>query len=283
MNIFNYIFYLKNNFYNNKKFFLTVSICTIFFFTIYNFSIKKNYNLNVEIKFFILEKKKNLFDDVNRNTLRTINQYILNSKIVDEVFYRPNSTIIYKTDQTDVLIYNIRDAIKEKFSNISYVRVIKSPSGQIVYKFKTGGNSLADIEEKKKIIYSEFEKINDFINQNTLTIIDQMLLSIIDQEIDKEIYTDNLLANLSGKSIDNRRNLYYQDLKKNISTLRKSLLLSQINFINIEDSIIENTYNRDLYYSALISILIWAITILIGNILILEYQLSKKNNIKKIK
>lgn len=282
MNIFNYIFYLKNNFYNNKKFFLTVSICTIFFFTIYNFSIKKNYNLNVEIKFFILEKK-NLFDNVNRNTLRTINQYILNSKIVDEVFYRPNSTIIYKTDQTDVLIYNIRDAIKEKFSNISYVRVIKSPSGQIVYKFKTGGNSLADIEEKKKIIYSEFEKINDFINQNTLTIIDQMLLSIIDQEIDKEIYTDNLLANLSGKSIDNRRNLYYQDLKKNISTLRKSLLLSQINFINIEDSIIENTYNRDLYYSALISILIWAITILIGNILILEYQLSKKNNIKKIK
>jgi hypothetical protein len=279
MNIFNYILYLKNNIYNNKKFFLTVSICTIFFFTIYNFSIKKKYNLNVEINFSILKTKKNLFDDVNINTLRTINQYILNFKIQDEIFYRPNSTIIYKTDQTDFLIYNIRDKIKEKFSNISFVRVIKSPSGQIVYKFKTGGNSLADIEEKKKIIYSEFKKINDFINQNTITIIDQMLFSIIDQEI----YKDNLFANFYEKSIVNSRDLYYQDLKKNISTLRNSLLLSQISFINIEDSIVENTHNRDFYYSALISILIWAIIILIGNIVILEYQLSKKNNIKKIK
>jgi hypothetical protein len=283
MNIFTYILYLKNNIYKNKKFFLAISIFTIFFFTIYNFSIKKNYNLNIEVEFSLFNQKKNLFNNVNISTLRTINQYIVNFGIQDEIFYRPNSTVVYKTDQIDVLIYNIREEIKKKFSNISYVRVIKIPSGRIVYKFKTGGNSLTDIEEKKKIIFSEFKNINDLINNNTLSIINEIVSSKIDQEIYKEIYTDSLLMNLTGKSIDNQKNLYYQNFKKEISSLKNSLLLSQIDFINIEDSIIENTYDIDFYYSALISILIWAVTVLIGNILILEYQLSKKNNIKKIK
>jgi hypothetical protein len=219
MNIFTYILYLKNNIYKNKKFFLAISIFTIFFFTIYNFSIKKNYNLNIEVEFSLFNQKKNLFNNVNISTLRTINQYIVNFGMQDEIFYRPNSSVVYKADQIDVLIYNIREEIKKKFSNISYVRVIKSPSGRIVYKFKTGGNSLTDIEEKKKIIFSEFKNINDLINNNTLSIINEMVLSKIDQEIYKEMYTDSLLTNLTGKSIDNQTNLYYQDFKKKISLL----------------------------------------------------------------
>ena len=281
MNLINYILNFKNNIFTNKKFALVVSLVTISLLFSYNFFLKKLYSSKIEIKVESLSEIS--FSPNYRLRGSFISYSEINSKAT--IFFEDKFVDPKDAHKKDKIFFNLINNIKKKI-NITYKRNFdKIFSDDIWYTIEIKEKNLDKLDINREKLFTEIKTYNMAIEKQFLDHLDKSVIPYIDYMLEKN---QELIMSLNSDYEAN--NVYKAELgisnyklkeqKRNIIIFKDYIKNEDTNFITYKEIKINKTETQteDYLNQILISFLIWAIIILIGNITILEYHRHKKEN-----
>ena len=281
MNLINYILNFKNNIFTNKKFALVVSLVTISLLFSYNFFLKKLYSSKIEIKVESLSEIS--FSPNYRLRGSFISYSEINSKAT--IFFEDKFVDPKDAHKKDKIFFKLINNIKKKI-NITYKRNFdKIFSDDIWYTIEIKEKNLDKLDINREKLFTEIKTYNMAIEKQFLDHLDKSVIPYIDYMLEKN---QELIMSLNSDYEAN--NVYKAELgisnyklkeqKRNIIIFKDYIKNEDTNFITYKEIKINKTETQteDYLNQILISFLIWAIIILIGNITILEYHRHKKEN-----
>jgi hypothetical protein len=287
MNLITYAVYIKNNFFNNKKFLLIVSLATIFLLFFYFIFIDKVYSSSFKIKILSLSDIKTLSSGKHYTNYLT---FVETSNEYRSAFGEQFDSKIEIHNQ-DKIFYNIINNIQKKNYDVSFKRTLESTGAiNLFYTAKIKANNLDTLEKNKENLFTVIKLFDNEIKSNLKDYLNKMLY-YIDYRIkfNEIISNSNLGFNNNSASLleleEIRQLRQYSERKKRLTEFSQLLETNNFEFIKydeIEKNIKNNTITN-YFITTFIAVLIWAITILIGNIVIFEHQRYEEEKRKKEK
>jgi hypothetical protein len=275
MNLINYILNFKNNIFTNKKFALVVSLVTISLLFSYNFFLKKLYYSTIEIKITSLSEIS------NSTEYKFENSYISYSEVSNkaEILFRSKFEDPRDIHDKDKIFFKLIKYLKEK-NNISYTRNFnKIITENLSYTIKIKEKNLDKLDINREKLFTKIKTYNLAIEKQFLDYLDKIIIPYIDYMIENN---QILMMKVDGdnKAKLEMENYKLKEQKRNVLIFKDYIKDDNNDFIVYKEIEINKKENQTETYliQILISFLIWAIIILIGNIVILEYHRHKQEN-----